>query len=277
MISPLTADEHSDPLTPGGFPLLEDMGVFAGVGGSFQSGTFYTACPCDFIDGTGFNYYFGLLYEKEWFPGFRYGADLIYKNNSLSSSYIEIEPVTAKSTVIENKEEMIPVTTRHTADFSISYLSFQPYLKYYPFKGFYFKLGFAASMPIGSSITHTQELLQRTVLMSTGEIGIVYLTDKSGNITNDTKVTISDSEYPKLNTIQLGLVPAFGFDIYLSKKSALSPSFRFYIPLTSISQYSNPPSYASPVTDFSIFSWSLRLEYRHTLLSNERLRLIPDE
>jgi hypothetical protein len=266
----------ADPITPSKIPMHEDLGVFAGIGGNIQNGTFYSSCPCDFIDGRGLSFFAGILYEREVFYSFRLGLDALYKSDKLASSYRENELVTARSS-ISGKEEKVKVSSRHTGNFNISYFSFQPYLKFYIIEPFYIKLSFSATLPLSTNITHTQELLQKTALLSTGEIGNIYMTDKNGNIIESNIAELQNEEYPQVNSFQLGLVPTIGFDIALNKKMCLSPSFQFHIPLSKISQYTNPPDYstgADPV-GFSITSWYFRLEYRHTLLSDEVLKHIP--
>lgn len=268
----------ADPLTPSGIPMLEDAGVFAGIGGNMQNGAFYSNCPCDFIDGRGMSFFAGILYETELFRTFRYGIDAMVKSDKLNSSYIEIEPVTVVSS-ISGKQETIKASSRHTGDFSLSSLAFQPFLKYYPFKPFYIKLSLSVSVPISSNIVHTQELLQKTTLLSTGEIGNIYFTNPDGSIIKSSSVTLQDEEYTELNGTYIGLVPTLGFDFILSKKMRLSPSFQFYIPLGNVSDYSNPPTYPGSVDfgGFSITSWYFRIEFRHTLLSDEYLKHVPDE
>lgn len=273
-----TADAQiiADPITPSTIPMHEDIGVFAGIGGNIQNGAFYSNCPCDFIDGRGMSFFFGILYEREVFYKFRIGLDAMYKSDKLSSSYRENELLTAVSS-ISGKEENVKVSSRHTANFEISYISFQPYLKFYILDPFYIKLSLSASIPLSTNITHTQELLQKTALLSTGEIGNIYMTDKNGNIIERNIAELQNEEYPQVNSFQLGLVPTIGFDIAINKKMRLSPSFQFHIPLNEISPYSDPPFYSlgSDPGGFSITSWYIRLEFRHTLLSDEVLKHIP--
>ena len=260
----------ADPLTPSGIPMLEDAGVFAGVGGNIQNGAFYSNCPCDFIDGRGLSFVAGFLYEKELFPKFRYGADALYRSDKLNSSYIEIEPVTVVS-AISGKRETVKASSRHTGDLALSSIALQPFIKFYPFQPLYFKLAFSVSIPVSSNIIHTQELLKKTTLLSTGEIGNIYFTNEDGSINNASIITLQDEKYPELNGIYLGLIPTIGIDFRLSKKMNLSPSFQFYIPIGNISDYSAPPSYPGSVDykGFSITSWYFRIEFRHTLLSDE--------
>ncbi|MBI5324134.1 MAG: hypothetical protein HZB41_02450 [Ignavibacteriae bacterium] len=233
--------------------LRSEVGGFIGFGSNNQSGIFSTdSCDCKFMDGAGFGFTIGGLYESEIVKRMFWGGALALDMKSFWASYMEYEPVKLKS---RPDTPVVPVLFRYKADSKIWYLTLMPYIKYVPAKFMFFRLGFGGSFVISSDMKHTKELLSETSRLNTGElVGIKYV-DVEGRI-----YTIDDTDFPKVNSLQLSLEPAIAFNFPIGQKFRLSPLFQYSIPLTKFSEQG---------TDVKLNSWRLMIELRYDITPDD--------
>ncbi len=251
LIVPLRSEELDDPLRPAHQPriLFSDIGIQAGLGANLQSGTFLSACDCEFYDGNGAGYTIGFLYQKEFLNGFYIGSVFGIESKSIESSYIEIEPY---DNLPEGFNEELNIPFRNTANADFLNFNITPYLGVYISRIVYFRLGVNAAFPINGTIKHHIEIAQETARLSNGEIFRIDAGEdgKLGEI-------VEDGSFPEINSFQLGLIPAFGFDIELPGGMSIGPQFAYHIPLDVVS---------SRGTDFMINSWRLNVEFKYLLV-----------
>lgn len=223
-----------------------ELGFMLGFGQNFQSGTYYVDCDnCEFSNGLKFGYSLGLYYEYYLSQSVTIGLMGLFEDNTISSSYIEIEAVTPSNA----SNTTIPVSFRHESDFSLQNITIAPYIKWHPANFFFLRLGFGGSFPIYSNLTHDKILLDRFITLQNGEIVEVKLTDFEGNTAE-----LQNGKVQGLTSFQFGLLPAIGLDLPLSNKSTLATSFQYYIPFSNIYSGSD---------DFRINSWRIMFEFSY--------------
>ena len=256
-------DELPNPITPEKRYYPNELGVFAGIGGAWQSGEFCSDCPSDFLDGAGVNYLAGIFYEPIISNNWRYGiaGGILYSN--LESIHIEKEQFDAKS-LETGKTELATAYTRHIGSANFFSLFAQPYLKWYFSSVTFLKMGMTGSFVVSSGIKHEVELTQKSVLLSNGEIGVLYFKD-SGEQANAT--VLQDEDFPQVKSFQLALTPMIGIDIPISNSFTLSPVFSYSLPLTKMSDNGD---------NFKINSWAFILELRHSLYNMESTKINLD-
>lgn len=248
--SHLFSQKIASPLEPEVKPIQREVGIILGVGPNWQTGSFVPTCTkCSFENGTKTGISIGGLYEQDVTPFLQAGLAIIYDSRGINASYREIEATTAVSpntgdTVAAN------VQFRHQATSGIGFLTAMPYLKYSPFKFLFIKLGYSLSYVVSSSILHTKELLQNSVLLNDGTTATVSLT-KGGTL-----AVIEDGPFPNINKFQMALEPIIGLNFNLSKNVFLSPGYQFTIPLTNMT---------STGDNFKIYSWRIFIELRVAL------------
>jgi hypothetical protein len=249
------AQREATPLTPEESQIQREVGLILGFGQNIEKGSFNTNCPCKFEKGLKFGFTIGGLYEQEIFEWLRWGGALIYDLKSITASYMEIEEVDALSEITQRTEK-VSVSVENQADLGISYLTLIPYFKFLPFDFLYFKIGPGLSYVLSSSVKHTQTALQKTVLLSSGELGTVTF-GPGGSLTK----TIEDGAYPDVNQLQLSIEPILGLTFPLSKNIYFGGSIQYSIPLTDFSQKDS---------GFRINSWRILLELRIALTTRTK-------
>lgn len=225
----------SSPIDPSKYPIQQEIGFMIGPGVDFQSGSFYSSCPCEFEGGSGFGFTFGPNYERDVFAATKFGAALLFDFSAISASYVEIEDIEARSQT-SDYSEVIPISIENTADATFFSVGLMPYLKWEPVNFFFVRGGLRVSYLATSNLKHTQTLLQNTVVLSNKEIGVVKLLDETGNPAPDNELVIEDVDFPDINPLQMSLVPAVGFNARLSERLFLSPSVSYSFPLTNLSE-----------------------------------------
>lgn len=234
------------PIQPEIGPAQQEIGIIVGLGSNVQSGLFRTECPCDFDNGTRFGFLFGLFYENDITKNLQWGISGFYDYKGITASYLERE-LTAVTSQTTGKTENIRLLWRHKADADFSYITVMPSLKWSPASFFFIKLGLGASFIAGNNVKHSKELLENTVLLSTGELVKVEVPNSDNNT-----IVIQDSKFPQVNSFQLSLDPIIGFNIPISKYFYLSPAFHYSLPLTKIINDG----------DFKISSFHFWLEFK---------------
>ena len=244
--------KDANPLMPGSVYLEMDYGFFLGLQGNSQSGKYFTQCDCEFTNGYGSGFIAGALFERELFYGFKYGSALYISSKALKANFFEKEDVKVTSET-SGKSEFIPINFENVSESFFLAFGVMPYLKFTPFRWMFARAGLSIDFPLSSKVTHTKELTQRTVLLGSGEIGIINLEDprcESG------KCKLEDRDFPDLVSPCLSITPAIGFNIPFSAEVNFSPLFQYFIPLSNISEHGE---------QFRISSWSIMLELRIAL------------
>ncbi|MCL5991824.1 MAG: hypothetical protein M1419_06950 [Bacteroidetes bacterium] len=235
--------------------LRTEVGAFIGLGGNSQSGIFITdSCKCDFDMGRGFGFTIGGLYESEIVKRLRWGGAIAFDIRSFWASYMERDLIEFYSDQL-NRTVSVPVLFRHKAESHVFYLTLMPYIKYVPAKFIFFRFGFGGSFVLSSGLKHTQEILDETAKLSTGEIVKIEYQKVGGRI-----ATIEDGDFPAVNSLQFSLEPAIGLNFPLGEKLNFGPVFQYSIPLTKFSENG---------TDIKLSAWRILLEFRYDITPEE--------
>ena len=241
-------ESESTPLNPGKFHTQRETGLYFGLGQNIQAGSFLTQCDCPaFENGLGFGWKAGLFYEQDITPYFQFGAALGISQLGVTASYQynkdRVFTTNVGGTIVN---DTVPILFRQKAETQFLNFDLMPYLKWSPSDFFFLRLGVNAAFNFMSNIKHSEEILQTTVkLPSTGEIVEVTFEDGS------TVAVVEDGSFPDMVSPQFYIVPAFGFNIQLSKNIFLSPVFDYSLPLSEMSSFG---------TNFKISSWHIIAE-----------------
>lgn len=246
----------SDPLEPGNVKYPSYLGVELALGQSLQSGDLQAEfCDClPFKDGTGLRFDIGMKWEDFLNRKFVYGFGIGYSATTFSSAYQEVvdREIIDRGQVIA----IVPVRTQQNMSASFSAISFQPFLKYYPIKRIWVRLGLRSEYIIGSKQEQSLDLLQRKATNREGnefEIsfdGGVPLPSQSKVVT-PTRAIIQESEFASLQALQLGIVPALGIDFRIGRRVLLGPNVQLNMPFT---------GYSSQSTSFRLMSFQAGLD-----------------
>lgn len=224
----------------------EDYGYIFGLGQNFQGGKQYVQCPdCIFEGGAGFSFSLGMLYEHELFRGFRLGGQVLYNDFSFSSRFSETEMHRDPETGVE-----VPIEFAHDSRFRLNAVTAAPYIKYYPWEFMYARLGMPIAYIFANNVQHDKALLGRSVSQG----GVDYEIE-------GVDATVENGDITGINSLQLFMSAAIGFDFKLSRNMYLSPLFEYYIPFTEISTHGE----ASKVNN-----WKLVFELRVALTERSR-------
>lgn len=239
----------SNPIFPNVNSLAdESIGGFVGIGPNWQSGTHYVECEgCEFIDGTATGFNFGVIYQRRISQTLFWGGYISLDFLNISSSYREIETLTLSS---ENNPQLDGKTAnvefRHTADMSLSYISFAPYIEFNPMGWLSVRAAPKISIPIGSNLVHTKKPTNSSVTVE-GVDGIGSLRDQ----------TLQDSEVSDLTSPLISADLTGMINLTPGEKSTFSLGFTQNIPFTNTSEFGE---------DFQIYSWRVFVEYKYSLL-----------
>lgn len=241
----LHAQEGANPLFLGRQSVPDLLGIVGGPSFHTMLGSYESGCPCTFEGGAGNGIALGINYDKNlltygtatkgqlWL-----GARLMFETRGVSAVFREFENVTVRSLSMQEQSFTVPIQFRHLAQLQFSLLTLTPYLQWNPFGRVFVQAGVQGGVVIGSRITHTKELLDRTVRLPTGERADVEFTATSGSI-----VTIEDRPVQRLNAFQLAFTTTAGIDIPINfskvednPRYRLTPMLNYVIPLTTMSE-----------------------------------------
>jgi hypothetical protein len=263
--SRLFCSDFASPISPAEEPRDQIIGGLVGFGQNMQNGTAYVACEdCYFTDGVGFGYTIGAIYETQfvkntdsYFRNFKVGALLHLSNKNFSSSYRE-----KRQEYFEESDLTIPLTYRQTNVTSVITTGLMPYITYNPFKYFFLKLGFDASLVLSDNIRHEMELLTRKTTLENGEIVDNYFPHPNNPDRKTYKTLQEDGTISDINNAQFSVVPALGFDIYFSDKVFMSPSFQYGFALNKISNFGE---------NYKINNWRINLELKYNFATSNKI------
>jgi len=250
---PASGQPNPSPISLGATYLQQELGFYVGLGQNMQSGDMLVDCEeCVFKSGVKFGYTLGLMYEADLFSRFRWGVLAEYNYRGYEALFSEIESVPIYYQLSDKTiEERANLKFNHNADVDLSYLGIAPFIKWDPWDFVFLRMGLDFSFGLSSNIVHVKQLDQKTLKISTGEIKEIYI-DKKGNRQSE----VQNSELNGFKSFAIGLRPALGFTIPFSKSVFFSPIFEYYIPMTSISDFSK---------ELSVSSWRLLFELRIVL------------
>lgn len=255
IINELYSQPLSTPLKPGTRPNDELIGLVVGFGSNNQSGKLFVDCrDCIFENGTGVGFKFGLLYEKEFSENLFWGGMLTYDIMNFESTFREKELI---DFVVQGTGDIEPiaVTFRHKADVNLSYFSIAPYLKWAPADFFFFRLGIPISFVGSSTIEHTQQALDKSVLLSTGDTAFVEFGKKPDN-----SIVVESGDIQLISSPQIALLPMFGFNFRLGSRLYFAPYFEYGLSLTDLSTKGEA---------FKVNSWRFMLEFRYSIAKDK--------
>ncbi len=239
----------SDPIAARKRLVYSQLGGYVGFGANSQGGTYTTACNCDFTGGAGAGLVAGFMFERLTRSTFTWGVTLGYEGRSITGQFREVEGVPQTSP--SGRTFVVPVTFLNEADISLGVLTAMPYAKYHLFERFYVRLGASVGYVVSSSLVQTKYLETATVTFPNGETASVSVPGSE-----DGGVVVEEGPVPDVQALQVGIVPAVGMEIRLSKKMFLSPVLQYQIPLTMISTQG---------VGFSVRSFQVSVEVRHIL------------
>jgi hypothetical protein len=239
-IGMMAQSKVSDPRTPYTWNKPLQVGGWIGFGPSIQTGLIVTdACNCEFDGGRGSSFSAGVSVEGQLAHQFVWGLGLEYTHNSFTAKYQETELVDIEKTASGTKAE-IAVPFRHTAQLSASTFSLLPYVKWFPIGSKVFlRLGLNAGVLLSPSLSHTKELLQRTTVLSSGEIVRISLDPAlDPRVISEDKAIIQQGDLINPVAFQFGLQPGAGAEFRIGKKVFLGPTITYLLPFTQYSSYS---------------------------------------
>jgi len=237
----------SDPLRARKIIIYDQIGVYAGGSFNSQSGSFTTACNCEFDGGGQNGFAFGALFERLTKSQLRWGVSAGYEQLGVQARYQEIEGVVQRAPST-NKEYTVPITFRHIGEVSLTFLTLHPYLKYTFFDLIFVRAGAQAAYVATSNIKHTKELISQTVTFPNGEQASVSLPNSETG-----SVVVQDGPLPSVNNFQFWITLSGGIDVRMNKKLYISPILQFVYPITTVTGKDN---------GFSVRALQLLLEAR---------------
>jgi hypothetical protein len=240
----------SDPLMARKKLIYDMVGVFAGISGNSQGGTFTTSCDCQFSGGGGTTFTAGVLWERLTKSDITWGGFLSIEGRGVESRFQEVEgiPMTSPST---GQSYTVPVTFRNIANTRVLTTTLSPYVKIEPLPWLFARLGPGISFVISGNVSHDKELMSTDVTLPGGEQAAVKLANSDG-----TTVRLEDVEIPELQRLQISAIGAIGANFRVSKRVSLGPMVQYVFPFTGLS---------SRNADFTIRSFQFLLEARMIL------------
>ncbi|MCU0330525.1 MAG: hypothetical protein MUC47_06045 [Candidatus Kapabacteria bacterium] len=237
----------SDPLTARKKLVYDMVGVFAGLSGNSQGGTFRTSCDCEFTGGGGTTLTAGLLWERLTKSNITWGGFLSIEGRGVESRFQEVEGL-AMTSPRTGQTYTVPVTFRNIAQTRILTTTIAPYVKIEPLPWLFARLGPGFSFVLSGNVSHDKELMSSDVTLPGGEQASVRLANSDG-----TTVRLEDVEIPGLQRLQISAIGAVGATIRVSKRVNLGPVVQYVLPFTTLS---------STNADFTIRSFQFLLEAR---------------
>jgi len=215
--------ESPSPLGPARGPRQTELGIVLGFGPSWQTGKLFASCDCPYFeDGYGSAIFLGAEYRKDFNDFLQWGSifGVTFIDNTASYQQRELLTFTASN---GQKFSDVPVLFRQKAQTKFSQINLIPYLAFTPFDFFYARLGLNVGLLIKSNVTHSKELLQKTVRLENGDVIELYLE-------NSNSITIEDGELPKSQTLLLSLFSSLGFSIRFGVNIFGDFSFGYNLP-----------------------------------------------
>lgn len=241
----------SNPLLPSVNNLAEQsIGGFIGIGPNWQGGQHFVECnECFFEDGTATGFTLGALYQRKISTHFFIGGFISVDIMNIGSTYREIESIdlTAEQS-FSGEPTNTNIEFRHSADMSLTYLGFAPYVAYNPVGWLTFRVAPKISIPIGSNLVHTKTPTK-------SEITIDGVTGRSPIIER----TVQDSEVPDLNSPLFGSDFSMMFNLTPGENSTFSIGYTQYVPFTETSTFGE---------NFVINSWRAFIEFKYALVGS---------
>lgn len=253
-ICPLYSQSGNDisPITPQADYKHNEFGIVLMLGGGYQTGDSYVLCEdCIFTGATGFGYSIGLTYQHQITKNFFISTQVIYDNQELEDSYVEItqSPLELENGQIEN----VNISNRHTSNITSSSIISNVFGEYMFNELFFVRLGGFLQFPQSTNFLHEMELLTRTVTLSNGIQGELSYADDEGISEGggEFKRTIDDEEYPDVNSPIFGIHLGAGVELSISDNILISPFFMYNIPMSNFSEYGD---------NFRVQLWRFGLE-----------------
>lgn len=242
-------DIAPSPLGPGTGLIQRELGIYFGIGPSWQTGEFYASCDCpNFLGGSKLNFEFGLIYKQDLDEIFIFGGKISFWYLANQSSYQQKETVLLKDQA--DRVYPTPILFRQQLKMNISYFSFDPFFEYRPFVFLFLRFGVRFAFPFASSIEHTKILLQRTALLENGD----FIDLSFGNGLQD--VSLENGEIETLTSPFISLQPAIGFDFPLTGNIFGSIGYLQGIPLNTTTTRGNK---------FKMNYWQIVIEIRYAI------------
>lgn len=242
-------ETESSPLGPGLGQTQRELGIYFGLGPSWQAGEFYATCNCpSFIGGSKFNYSFGVVYQQDFFYKFTFGSKLSFWYLSNAAKYQQRELIPLINS--NNQTFLVPILFQQSLKMGVLYFNYEPFISFQPFSFLYFRIGTSLAFPFGSEITHTKELIQKTARLENGEIINLTLVDGKNSII---------LEKGKINSLKspfISLEPEFGFNFHIDNNFFISFGFVQSIPLNEM---------ATRGQNFKMFFWQMFFEVRYAI------------
>ncbi len=235
----------SNPLEAGRIQIPDRWGVLIGAGFNTQSGTFTSACNCEFTNGRGAGLVVGVLWEKFLSDKLVIGARLTLENRSVRAAFREYETVSLSAINSPGTRFDVPILFRHIGDATFSMVALTPYIQWYPSGRFFLSAGLQPHFITGSGLKHTKELVDESTLLPNGELALLQFTE-----TGSSSLVLQDTEFPQAQSFQFAVTLTTGYDIRLSRSLYVTPMLQYVIPFTSLSPATN---------DFRISSLQLLL------------------
>ncbi|MCX6155427.1 MAG: hypothetical protein NT007_14835 [Candidatus Kapabacteria bacterium] len=263
--SQLLSDQKiSNPLVPGDEPLKREIGVYFGLGYNYSGGAFFVDCKtCSFKKPWDYGFSLGGVFLMELMENLTIGAKLGYDYRTLTSKFIEIDPVILNKVDVNNKQVINKIYTNLSFNYlgsaSFNYFEFIPFVQS-NVKPFLFRLGVYSGIVAKGHIIHTIEPIDRVKLLSDGTLASISFIDDTtkniGYLRSDGVWVRQDSDFPKIKTLQFALMPAMGLNLSIGKGFYFSPTFEYFFPLNTLSDNGN---------NFSVQAWRINLELRYDL------------
>lgn len=237
------------PLGPGIGSILRELGIYFGIGPSWQSGEFFASCDCpNFVDGSKLNFALGLIYKQNLDEMFAFGGKVSFWYLSNQSSYQQKETVLLKDQT--NQVYPTPILFRQQLKMRIFYFSFAPFLEYRPFPYLFLRFGGRFAFPFSSDIEHTKILLQKTAQLGNGFVIDLSFVNGLQNVSLESGILES------LTSPFVSLQPAVGFDFYLTGNFFGSIGYLHGIPLNTTAARGNK---------FKMNYWQITIEIRYAI------------
>ncbi len=254
----MVSGDMASPIDPRFSYKPQFFGAVVGFGPSNQTGEYVTdKCDCPaFTDGTGIRIILGGFYEHVIARNITLGASILYNYHSLTADYTENELVEYEKEGSSQKSK-VKIPFLHTTNSSFTYITFQPYFKYYLYKNLFTRVSPGFSFNVGSTLLHEKDMQITTTTLSDGEtVNISFPPDKDARIVSNTKAIIQDTPFPKVTGFVLSADLALGVEIKAGKRMSIAP----------VIQYSQPFMNASTSgTDFTLPSFLFSIEIKYGL------------
>jgi len=240
----ISQTQKTNPLRPYAGEFTEvNLGLMVSGGQNIEFGKYFVECPdCEFEGGVGSGAMLGLYYQRGINDEFHYGLMAMVDWWNLNSSFYRTEFKYANDVNTNQKIGPLDIEFLHDSDVELVTFSFAPYLKYQVGNWFFLRSSFPISFPISSSLTHNKSLISRVAVFN----------DETYNLEQLDESLLQDTEFPELNSPLYSLAMTMGFNIEMSERFSLNPSFYYRIGLNEVSSYGE---------NFKINSWRIMLEF----------------